>query len=82
MQEVSEAEQSYATALQKLVKSPLYELHSNIFMQLLGGNPYEEIGSATHHYVDYIYTMCISSLSLCSVIADCMILILVICAGP
>ena len=44
VQEVSEVEQSYSNSIQKLVKSPQYELHSNFIMQLLGSSPYEEIG--------------------------------------
>lgn len=51
MQSMSDVEQSYSQSIARLVRSSAYTFHSNILMQWLGSDPYEEIG--------YVYTLAI-----------------------
>lgn len=57
-QEVAEVERSYSSSIHGLVRSSAYTFHSNILMQWLGSEPYEEIGwapqSHTHHVLSLV----------------------------
>ena len=41
---MAEIENMYASSVTKLLKSVSYTFHSNIFMKLLGSEPFEELG--------------------------------------
>ena len=43
-QEIAELEKVYSSRMLKLLESSNYTFHSNILLQWLGGDPYEEIG--------------------------------------
>lgn len=43
-QEIAEVEQSYSSSILRLLRSTSYTFHSNILVQWLGSEPYEEIG--------------------------------------
>lgn len=42
--EMAAAERRYSTSISKLMESASYNFHSNILMQWLGSDPFEEIG--------------------------------------
>ena len=44
LQGMAEIENTYATSVTKLLKSTSYTFHSNILMQWLGSEPFEELG--------------------------------------
>ena len=43
-QAVAEVERSYSSSIHRLLQSTAYTFHSNLLMQWLGNEPYEEIG--------------------------------------
>lgn len=48
LQSVADVELSYSQSIGRLVRSSAYTFHSNILMQWLGSEPYEEIGWVTY----------------------------------
>ena len=42
---VAEVERSYSSSIHRLLQSTAYTFHSNLLMQWLGNEPYEEIGT-------------------------------------
>ena len=44
LQGMAEIESTYASSVSKLLKSISYTFHSNVLMQWLGSEPFEELG--------------------------------------